>query len=53
MISAALAGPANVDTLVASKAAAARFRSEVDIRRSPQDWLCTWHGSRNLQFAGP
>jgi hypothetical protein len=47
MISAALAALANVDALVVSKAAAARFRSEVDIRRSPQDWVCigTAHGS--------
>jgi hypothetical protein len=35
MISAALAAPANVDKLVASNAAEARIRSEVDIRPSP------------------
>lgn len=53
MISAALAAPANVDKLVASNAAEARIRSEVDIRPSPLGLGVHWHGFRNLQFALP
>jgi hypothetical protein len=53
MISAALAAPANPDTLVVSKAAAARFRSEVDIRRSRLVGV-HWHGLRirSLPYLG-